>query len=406
MKIKIFALLALAAALPAAAQAGDIETDINGDCGSFRRVSVYGDDNREEYCRKDRVVRELADSVAGFFTDGSSVTLNNLPYVYDPRTLGAKYRLAAGQRFADQPAAAFCTGFLVGADLMVTAGHCVKDHYPNDTTAPKTHAGPCQENFRQGDYCENIRVVFGFRKDLGGVIRKSAHPRNVYKCVGVVSHSLGAGPDYAVIKLDRAVPDRMPLAINRANAGLSQHVPLFVIGHPTGIPLKIAGDATVVSSGTDVYVNRNGASKKWSDNGYSFLTNLDTFHGNSGSPVFNANTLLVEGILVKGDNDYEPAPAAPGQNQVSVFPQNTGGSEMGKGVGEVCTKISVPAAKIPATSREATMLELNRKAKNRLYPVLLERLHRQAAEQRRQQPQIMPIPNYIVPDKEPDVQWI
>ncbi len=122
--------------------------------------------------------------------------------------------------------------------------------------------------------------------------------------------------------------------------------------------------------------------------------------------MFNLNTLLVEGILVSGDNDYEPHPEYPGQAQVTNYPQATS-ADLGKGVGEVCTKISVPAAKIPVTDREAAMLEMNRKAKNRLYPVMLERLYRRAGEQLRLQPQAIPIPDYIVPAKpKPDVQWI
>ena len=35
-----------------------------------------------------------------------------------------------------------------------------------------------------------------------------------------------------------------------------------------------------------------------------FSTNLDTFHVNSGSPVFNFETGVVEGILVRGALDY------------------------------------------------------------------------------------------------------
>ena len=34
------------------------------------------------------------------------------------------------------------------------------------------------------------------------------------------------------------------------------------------------------------------------------VTNLDSFGGNSGAAVFNASTLEVEGILVRGDRDY------------------------------------------------------------------------------------------------------
>ena len=408
MNKKIFVLLNLILALAAgsaSAQGGDPVTDLRGNCGNFRNVSTYGDDNREEYCSSNLILRDLADSVAGFFTDQSSVTLTGKPYVFGATTLGQAASVAPDQRFVNQPAAAFCTGFLVGADLMVTAGHCVKDQQPAGAAVPKDHAAACQQNTQQGDFCENIRVVFGFRKDLGGVIPRSAPARNVYKCAKVISHSLASGPDYTLIRLDRKVADRLPLAINRGNKGLSGKTPLFVIGHPSGLPLKIAGDASVISVDTDVYVNDNyGISRKWSDKGYAFLTNLDTFHGNSGSPVFNLNTLLVEGILVSGDNDYEDHPDYEGQSQVTNYPQQPV-SDMGKGVGEVCTKISVPAAKIPANRREKDMLDMNAKAKGKLYPAMLKYLIKRVEQA--QPSGIIPIPNYIVPAKpEPSVQWI
>ncbi|HBA61414.1 MAG TPA: hypothetical protein DCZ92_11480 [Elusimicrobia bacterium] len=391
----VFALLSLLplAAGPAFAQGADPVTDLFGGCGRFKYISTYGDDNREEYCSANITIRNLADSVAGLFTDGSSVTLTGKSYVYGTTTLGeTRDRVAPDQRFVNQPAAAFCTGFLVGDDLLVTAGHCVKDHLPSGT-APKDHKGACQENpefRRQGDFCENIRVVFGFRKDLGGVIPPSAPARDVYKCAKVISHSLVSGPDYAVFKLDRKVSGRWPLAINRGNRGLSAETPLFVIGHPSGLPLKIAGDAEVVAVDTDVYVNDNwGGKTKWADQGYSFLTNLDTFHGNSGSPVFNLYTLMVEGILVSGDNDYVPHADYPGQSRAANFPQQPV-SDLGKGVGEVCTKISVPASRIPATGVEKAALKMNAKYKNKLYPAILKHLIEQYRKQR----------NYIQPEHE------
>jgi V8-like Glu-specific endopeptidase len=60
-----------------------------------------------------------------------------------------------------------------------------------------------------------------------------------------------------------------------------------VIGHPTGLPTKVSAGANVRSV-NDVY----------------FVANLDTFGGNSGSAVFNAETGEIEGILVRGERDY------------------------------------------------------------------------------------------------------
>jgi hypothetical protein len=37
----------------------------------------------------------------------------------------------------------------------------------------------------------------------------------------------------------------------------------------------------------------------------TFTISSDTYSGNSGSPVIDSETSLVEGILVKGDQDFE-----------------------------------------------------------------------------------------------------
>ena len=59
------------------------------------------------------------------------------------------------------------------------------------------------------------------------------------------------------------------------------------MGHPSGLPMKIAGGSKV-----------HALEKHY------FVANLDTFTGNSGSPVLNEKTGLVEGILVRGGKDY------------------------------------------------------------------------------------------------------
>jgi V8-like Glu-specific endopeptidase len=92
--------------------------------------------------------------------------------------------------------------------------------------------------------------------------------------------------DYAFIELDRKVNDRQPLKV-RKTGKISKGASLVVIGHPTGLPTKIADGANVRTL-----------------QGKFFVANLDTFGGNSGSAVFNAETEEVEGILVRGETDY------------------------------------------------------------------------------------------------------
>jgi V8-like Glu-specific endopeptidase len=61
--------------------------------------------------------------------------------------------------------------------------------------------------------------------------------------------------------------------------------PVYVLGHPAGLPLKYAPGSWV----SDV------------EESY-FTTDLDIYSGNSGSPVFDSETHQVIGMVVRGDN--------------------------------------------------------------------------------------------------------
>ena len=76
--------------------------------------------------------------------------------------------------------------------------------------------------------------------------------------------------------------------------------PVAVIGHPSGLPVKIASEANVIQT-TGVMQNEDGDLVPVAS---QFVTNLDTFGGNSGSPVINTDSYKVVGILVGGDQDY------------------------------------------------------------------------------------------------------
>jgi len=95
------------------------------------------------------------------------------------------------------------------------------------------------------------------------------------------------GLDYGLIQLDRRVVGRVPLEISSENKILDQAA-LFIIGSPSGLPLKVAG----------------GANVRKNTHPYFFSANLDSFQGNSGSGVFSATSGIIEGILVRGEQDY------------------------------------------------------------------------------------------------------
>lgn len=232
---------------------------------------IYGTDDRHdvyEELNPERV--QWARSTCGLLAssqvmDNGNGTFTIVTSMYDVGGLPA----CVGEPFGMQPTAPFCTGFLVGEDLIATAGHC----------------------FDAGDV-NQTRFVFGFEMLDAGTPATVVNANQVYRGVELMGWALSGGLDYAVIRVDRTVtaPGATPLLIRRSGV-VPVGTSIGVIGHPSGLPLKIAFGAQ-----TQVYAN--GAA------GY-FTANLDTYGGNSGSPVFDAATGIVEGILVRGQPDFD-----------------------------------------------------------------------------------------------------
>ena len=160
------------------------------------------------------------------------------------------------------------------------------------------------------DMCQDSVWVFDYKLDNGKQTHiKSVKNTNVYSCKHVISHEYRrlSTVDWAVIELDRPVTGRAPLKLSHKTPKVSES--LFVIGTPSGVPLKVA----------------TGKVRKTSID--TFTTNIDSFGGNSGSPVFNSKTGLVEGILTRGAVDYEYTWLGLGCGKAKTYSENGGGGE-------------------------------------------------------------------------------
>ena len=115
-------------------------------------------------------------------------------------------------------------------------------------------------------------------------------PSQIYFCDEVVANVESEdGADWSLVRLDREVPDHLPLRIRREEK-IPDSQSVLVIGHPSGLPAKIAGGAQVRENEENTF----------------FVANLDTYAGNSGSAVINATDFTVDGILVRGELDFVP----------------------------------------------------------------------------------------------------
>jgi hypothetical protein len=270
-----------------------------------RQRVVYGTDDREDVRNvQNKNVQRVAASVVALVKTEDLVSKAG-GYKLRTESYQEAYDLCGSERFASQPIGCFCSGFLVAPDIIATAGHCVE----SDADLP------------------GVRFVFGFRMRTAEDANVTFAKDDVYAGKKVIGRQFsGGGADWALVRLDRPVIGRAPLAIRRVGkVGNSQK--LFVLGHPCGLPLKYAPAAQVRTNSHADF----------------FVANLDTYGGNSGSPVFNAGNRVVEGILVRGETDF----VSNGSCSVSLVCPTSGCR------GEDVTRSTRWAAKVPKAKAKA-----------------------------------------------------
>lgn len=242
---------------------------LNSFATNTRLDGVYGPDNRVDYHQAKEEHKKLASLTAAMIDKSLVNGVNLVSNVYTlQQRLEAQFgvRACSDTKFLNQPLYSNCSGSLIAPNVLLTAGHCIKT----------------QED------CADYNWIFEYRVLSSGNFSRHVPEQTVYSCKKIISRDLNAttGQDYAVILLDRSTGKA---GLNyRWNGKVDSKVPVMTIGTPYGLPLKITTDAMV----------RDNSIKNY------FITNLDTFAGNSGSPVFDMKDLLIEGILVRGDTDY------------------------------------------------------------------------------------------------------
>lgn len=233
-----------------------------------RQRLVYGMDDRKDFFEIDSAgAKANAESVVALFDAADVVDLGNGTSQLKVKPFKTAYGLCDTERFASQPCGAFCSGVLIAPDVVASAGHCVDPDYLGSV--------------------DQMRFVFGYRLtalDTATVVVPSA---NVYSGKEIIHHRLTSfATDWSLIRLDRPVANGR-VATLRADGKIEANAAIYVIGHPCGLPLKYAPGAKVTKNTAQSF----------------FTANLDTYGGNSGSPVFNEHH-EVEGLLVRGQTDF------------------------------------------------------------------------------------------------------
>jgi V8-like Glu-specific endopeptidase len=270
---------------------------------------IYGKDDRMDWGKiSDRRVQATATASVALFTyvwfaEEESGTLR-----LRTQTLEDRLNLCPGQRFLKQWSGSFCSGVLVGEDVVATAGHCIAEVKYTSSAVP----------------LRDIRFVFGYtasdQRDPGRSVFDRKQIFAARELIG--GKNLAEGEDWALIRLDRPVPKEIAEPVKKIRKSkIEDGAPVFAVGYPNGLPLKFASGAEV----------RKNDSEKF------FMANVDTFEGNSGSGIFSTATNELVGILTAGATDYHRSKTAL-CNEAYLCPRN-GCS------GETVTRIEI--VKIP-----------------------------------------------------------
>jgi hypothetical protein len=236
---------------------------------------VYGADDRREIFEVPEALQSvLARSTVSFIAnerlDPTSVEL-----LTPGPSFGEAANLCVGEPFAEQPAAAFCSGVLVDWDLVLTAGHCLRVRTLDD-----------------------FSVVLGYH--YTGGLALAARPIDVLTPLEIVHERLdvsGQEPrlDYGWLRLAEAArAPYEPAAVGVEPFALQLGDTLHVVSAVGGAPLK-------VDTGGAVHETRASLRDY-------FVADTDTAGGSSGGPAFDREAALV-GVLARGGADLEMTPA-------------------------------------------------------------------------------------------------
>lgn len=233
--------------------------------------AIYGEDNRlDVYDSKNTLLKNISASTAAMIPKEHITFKNKFIQIKAPLFKNL-YNLCSEERFRGQLTAATCSGTLIHDDIILTAGHC----FSNTTL-------DCTNNFWVFNYFATSQIQSSIHLSID----------NLYRCSKIleIKNDFLKNIDFALIKLDRKVTGRSPIQM-RLSGTISTRDPLALIGHPRGLPTKIADGGYVLK------IEEN-----------FFTTNLDAFSTNSGSGVFNSKTGKLEGVLISGASDFETDP--------------------------------------------------------------------------------------------------
>ena len=200
---------------------------------------------------------------------GCLIDAEQLDYIGDSvfrldlsRIFGKTYRVCPDEPYYSQPTVGFGTAFFIDNDKIITALHCFDDRKISD-----------------------VYFVLGYvLSNIDGTISPEFDNHQVFKIKKVIRKFVEY--DIVILQLDKSYNEFFPEIARNYEYSIKK--PIYALGYPVGLPLKITTNASIKSKPDNLFI----------------YTTLDTYHGNSGSPVFDKETNQIIGVLLEGGTDF------------------------------------------------------------------------------------------------------
>ncbi|MCB9228423.1 MAG: trypsin-like peptidase domain-containing protein [Deltaproteobacteria bacterium] len=223
---------------------------------SVLHAAIYSEDSRKDYRDvESSALRELFASVAMIASEDALTNYRQL------RSLARSYRLSEAVPFGEQTVFGFCSAFLISADIVMTAGHCV-------LLTPY--------------FCSDSVFVFAYHNGISFSPEIKGNDV-VYRCKEVLDVQLDDERDFALIRLDRKTQRK---SLKLSTTDHEEGGDIFSVSHPHGILAKYSSGTILGRHGQTIYAA------------------LDVFRGSSGAPVFNSEHHVI-GLVRSGGHDFE-----------------------------------------------------------------------------------------------------
>ena len=230
------------------------------------RMNLYEDDVPQS-------VHQQANSVACMINQSSQhlQKINGVYHFVNAPKLSDRYGQSVN--FKDEMNPAFGTAYLAGPGLVLTAGHCVFKKNTYEVNAARVNS---------------TMLIFGFYLSAPQIVAP-LHESRICRIENVICASQNKEEgDWALLKLDKHPEGAVPLSFDFDNL-VKKSTSIYMLGHPSGLPMKYT------YGGDIIHVEESSP---------HFEAALDAYAGNSGSPVFDAITKKVIGILTAGNQDF------------------------------------------------------------------------------------------------------